>query len=79
MAEQETRRQRLRRWLQGASAIWSRTTYRVTMRWRAVRVSLLDVAGLGLLAWAAGMLAAPAGVAAAGLGCLVMSWRWAGQ
>jgi hypothetical protein len=36
---------------------------------------LLDVAGLGLLVAAAWMLAAPAGVAAAGVACLLLSWR----
>ena len=35
----------------------------------------LDAAGLLLLAVAAGLVALPLGVAVAGVGCLVMSWR----
>lgn len=35
----------------------------------------MDGAGLLLLAVAAGLVALPLGVAAAGVGCLVMSWR----
>jgi hypothetical protein len=37
---------------------------------------LLDVAGLLLLAVAAGMVFLAAGVALAGVGCLVLAWRY---
>lgn len=40
---------------------------------------LLDTAGLVLLALAAGILAVPAGLATAGVGCLLLSWRLAGE
>jgi hypothetical protein len=58
------------------AAAWG--AFRLLDRWVASagrRPALLDVAGLGLLSVAAGMLAPAAGVAAAGVGCLLMSWR----
>lgn len=64
MVNKEPRRRRLRQALQLLG-------HRVA----GARAPLLDAAGLGLLAAAAGMMAPVAGVAAAGMACLVLSWR----
>lgn len=40
---------------------------------------VLDVAACALLSIAAGMLALPAGVAVAGIGCFFLNWRLAGE
>jgi hypothetical protein len=52
-----------------------RLAAKLTPRWAALRALTLDTGGLGLLSFAAWELAHPAGIAAAGVSCLLLSWR----
>ena len=45
---------------------------------RSATPVVLDMAGLALLAAAAWVVAVPAGLAAAGVGCLALNWRLRG-
>lgn len=52
-----------------------RTAARALPTWATVRALAMDVTGLGLLSTAAGTLHLAAGLAAAGVSCLLLSWR----
>jgi hypothetical protein len=54
-----------------------RAAAKVLPRWDRLRSFVLDVGGLGLLAYAAWEIAHPAGLAVAGVSCLLISWRGA--
>jgi hypothetical protein len=52
-----------------------RTAARTLPTWQTIRALAMDVTGLGLLSTAAGTLHLAAGLAAAGVSCLLLSWR----
>lgn len=52
-----------------------RLAAKLTPRWATIRAFALDTGGLGLLSFAAWEIAHPAGIAAAGISCLLLSWR----
>ncbi|HZB28943.1 MAG TPA: hypothetical protein VE465_02135 [Streptosporangiaceae bacterium] len=52
-----------------------RAAAKLTPRWATIRALALDTGGLGLLSYAAWEIAHPAGIAAAGVSCLLLSWR----
>lgn len=54
-----------------------RATARALPTWQTVRALTMDVTGLGLLSTAAGTLHLAAGLATAGISCLLLSWRGA--